>query len=145
MATFTCTLVYVDGQNREGRKTYESEDLLDFAAATAAAAALVADFEAICDAQVLRYSVTQDFTEADAGGATANKDEGITIRVRKTDSKRDVLKVPAPVAGLLDGQGNVDITNALVTDYVANFEVGGGWTFSDGENVAEIVGGYLDD
>jgi len=145
MPTFNLVLTYADGQNREGRKSFESEVLADWTAAEAAASALITDFEAICDAEVLRYALSQTYIESDAGGATANKDEGITIQVRKTNSERDVLKVPAPVAGMLDGQGNLDIANALVTAYVANFEVGGGWTFSDGENVDEIVGGYLDE
>lgn len=145
MPNYTVTFTYADGQNREGRKSYRTQTLADFAAAVTAAGLLYTDFAAICDADVLRYTISGDTIVSDAGGATANKDEGITIQVRKTNSMRDILRVPAPVTGLLDGQGNLDITNALVVAFVENFESDGDFTFSDGELATEIVGGWLDD
>ena len=145
MPVYNVTFVYADGQNREGRKTYKTQTLADFAAAVTAAGLLYTDFAAIVDAQVLRYTISGDTVVADAGGATANKDEGVTIQVRKTNSLRDILRVPAPVTGLLDGNGNLDTTNALVTDFVDNFKSDGDFTFSDGELAVEIVGGWLDD
>jgi len=146
MPAYRVTFVYTDSQNREGRKVFQTvDDLADFAAAEAAAAALYTDLAALMDAEILRYEIAGETVVSDSGGATSNKDTGITIQVRKTDTRRDVLKVPAPVSGLLDGNGNLDPANVLVVGYVGNFQAAGSFTFSDGEQVESIVGGYLDE
>ncbi len=145
MPEYNVAFTYADGQNREGRKTFKTQTLANFAAAETAAGLLYSDLAAIMDAEILRYSISGDTVVADAGGATANKDEGITIQVRKTNSLRDVLRVPAPVTGLLDGNGNLDTSNVLVTNYVENFQSAGDFTFSDGEMAVDIIGGWLDD
>ena len=145
MPEYNLSLRYQDSEGRQRNKRFLSQTLTDFAAALTAGAALVTDFEAICDAEVLYYSIAQEIVEADAGGATANVDEGITLTVLKADNKKATIKVPCPVPGLTDGQGNVDLTNALVTAYFENFTSAGDWTVSDGELATSMVKGVLDD
>lgn len=140
---FDVTIAYVDAENRPGTKVF-SGTAADYPAAAAAAAALTADFAGISAARVLSYSVSVRTVYTDTVDVGANRDEGITLVLLKTDNFKGILKVPAPVTGLTDGNGNVDITNAAVTGFVSNFLTSAPFTFSDGEQASELLSGRLD-
>lgn len=134
-----------DGFGRQTSKTFETVDLLDEAAALTAASGMAADLAAISEARILAYTVKQRVVHSDTVTAGANKDEGAILTLRKEDNRKDEIRVPAPPDSIFDGQGNVDIVDALVVAFVANFLTPGGeFTFSDGESATEIVSGYLE-
>lgn len=140
---YVVTINYVDGENRGGSKSFEGVSA-DFAAASTAAAGLVEDFAGLCAARVLSYSVSVRTVYNDTTDAGANRDEGITLVLLKTDNYKGVLKVPAPISGITDGNGNVDITDAAVSAFVSNFLTGAAFRFSDGEQGSELLSGKLD-
>lgn len=142
----TCTVTYrlVDGFSREGEKTFVTQNLADYPAVVAAAAAFLADLQAITGMGVLRYTITQEFSVLSGATLGANKDAGITLSVRKADSRRDNLKIPGPELSIILPDGTVDIADAIVTGYFANFTTSGDWTLSDGEIATEILSGRLD-
>lgn len=144
MPIYEVVYTYADSQSREGSKRYETQNLADNAAGLAAAASLADDLAALTGADILRYRLTQTVLYTDTVTAGANKDEGITLSVRKTDTMRDTLKVPAPIDSIYDGAGNVDVSLAVVTNYVDHFTAGGEFTFSDGELVIDLLSGTLD-
>lgn len=144
MPAYQLEYVLVDGYAREGRKRFTTQTIADFAAAMALAAAVLADLQAITGMGVLRYTITQEFSVLSGATAGANKDAGITLSVRKADSRRDTLKIPSPESSYLLPDGTVDITDAIVTDWFANFTTAGDLTLSDGEVASELLSGHLD-
>lgn len=144
MPTYELSVKMVDSKNRETQKRYVSQDLTDFAAAKVEAVDIVDALANLSELRVLSYSLAENTVYTDTFDAGANKDEGVTFSVRKADNKRDYLKVPGPIPGIFDANGNVDPTNSAVVDYLGNFFASGGWTFSDGEVITEIIGGTLD-
>lgn len=140
---FAVSINYVDAENRPGSKMFEGV-AADFTAASAAAADLVQDFAGLCAARVLSYSVSIRTVYTDVVDTGANRDEGITLVLLKTDNYKGVLKVPAPISGITDGNGNVDVADAAVTAFVSNFLTGAPFRFSDGEQGSELLSGKLD-
>jgi len=144
MPTYVVRYTLVDSEGREGTKTFETQNLADYAAALVAADALADDLAVVSGAEILRYSISEILTYVDAVTAGSNKDEGVTLVVRKTDSMRDVIRIPAPTKTYLDGSGNVDITDAGVLSYFDNFTSSGDFLFSDGELAVTLLSGKLD-
>ena len=142
MADFQATITLQDAFDRRSTKRFEG-DFLDFAAASTALVLLVADLDGLSDAEVISYSVGQKSSYSGSLTGNANLDEGITLSVMKTDNERAVLKVPAPAMSVVNADGTVDITDALVTDYVDNW-ITGTWYVSDGDEVASLLSGRLD-
>jgi hypothetical protein len=142
MALFQASVTMQDAYTRRATKRFEG-DFADFATAQTALVLLVADLDALSKMQVIGYSCGQKSDYSGSLVAEANKDAGITLSVQKDDGEKAVLKVPAPVAAVVNADGTVDITNALVTDYVDNW-ITGTWLISDGENVASLLSGKLD-
>ena len=144
MPEYDLSLSVVDASNRMTSKRFTSQTLADWAAAQTAANALIADFMAICEGDVLSSTLSLRTVETDTVVAGANVDEGATFAVRKADNYNASHKVPMPVAAIRNTDGIIDITAAVVTDYFANFENGGEWTVSDGEVITALLGGTLD-
>jgi hypothetical protein len=142
MANFQASITLQDSFDRRSTKRFEG-DFVDFAAAGTAVVLLVADLDALSDAQVIAYNVGQKSDYSGSLVAGANLDAGITLSVQKDDNEKAVLKVPAPALSVVNADGTVDITAALVTDYVDNW-ITGTWYISDGENVASLLSGKLD-
>lgn len=145
MPQFTVTYDMVDAYGRSARKTYETKaTMADFAAASAAASALAADLAGLTEAEILSYTVALRSTYSDSVTTGANKDEGVTLVLRKEDNFKGVLRVPAPINAIFDAQGSVDITDAAVTAFVSNFLTGADFVFSDGEQASALLSGRLD-
>lgn len=140
----------VDDFGRKAMKTFQSIDIsgadlgAEMLVAKTAADALIADLKALTELRVLFFKLGTEFTESDGVGTNANRDEGLTMNVEKADNKLAVMTVPAPALTIFDANGVLDITDALATDYVANFVGAAGWTVSDGELVTTLVSGRLD-
>lgn len=135
----------VDAYSRPVSKEFETvTTIADEAAAEAAAIALGADLAALTEADILSYTIKRRVVYTDSVTAGANRDEGITLSIRKTDNYIGVLKVPAPVDSVIDPDGSVDIADAIVVNFAANFLTGGDFTFSDGEQGSSLLYGSLD-
>lgn len=142
MPDFQATITLRDAFTRETTKRFEG-DFVDFVTAQTALVLLVSDLDALSDAQVIRYTCGQKADYAGNLVAGANLDEGISLSVVKTDGAKATLKVPAPALSVVNADGTVDITAALVTDYVDNW-ITGTWYVSDGEEVDSLLSGKLD-
>lgn len=140
--------VYVeleDAYGRMGRKSYTTANsVVDFAAAQAAASALCDDLASLTEMDILAYTVSLRSSYSDTVTPGANKDEGLTMVLRKSDNTKDVIKVPAPVSSLFDGYGNVDIADVDIASYLVHFMTGGNFTFSDNEQAIQLLSGHLD-
>lgn len=150
LTVFQVTFTLQDAYGRKTRKRYETEDIsgadigAEFLLAHTAAGDLFTDLSNLTEAEVLYYTVGTEVTATDSVVAEANIDEGLTMTVTKPDNKRGTLKVPAPINAVFNADGTVDLTDAAITAYIANFQSGGDFTFSDGEKVDVLVSGKLD-
>jgi len=142
MADFQATITLQDSFDRRSTKRFEGA-FADFAACQTALVLLVADLDALSTAQVIGYSAGQKDSYSGSLVAGANLDAGITLSVLKDDNEKAVLKVPSPLLTVVNPDGTVDTTNALVTDYVDNW-ITGTWYVSDGETVDSLLSGKLD-
>lgn len=129
---------------RRGRKVYLTQDLVDHPAAVTAANSLLIDLANITEMEILSFTVGLRTVYADSVIAGANRDEGGTFTLNKTDNYRAVHKVPAPVQAIRNTDGTIDITDAIVTDYFDNFLAAGDFTVSDGEIIDGIIKGTVD-
>lgn len=137
------TFTTIDAYARQGKKGYEGVDTV-MADAQTSAAALLADFNGLTLLGVVKESFTTDVLVFQSAQAGANLDAGATIRTRLNNGKLYSFKIPAPVAAVINSDGSIDVTNALVTDFIANFESAGKYRVSEGNYVVAILGGELD-
>jgi hypothetical protein len=146
--TFNLAVVLEDDYGRQTRKRYELAPITDvdvgaeYILARAIAAGLMTDLGGISEARILSWELSERVAYSDTVTTGANVDEGLTLVVRKADNFKAILKVPAPINSIFDAQGNVDILDAAVTAYHANFVTD--VTLSDGELSAELLSGRLD-
>jgi hypothetical protein len=137
MPDYVVTHYYIDVNNGETLKQYDGT-FTDYAAARAAADALLVDAQAATDAHLYRETLaeTTDVAGAPAGGS--NVFERMSATVDLSGGKRGNIALPAPVAAMFSGN-SLDPTAAEWTDFIANFS--SDWTISDGENVNGTVRG----
>jgi hypothetical protein len=131
-----------DAYNRSSTKRYQL-DTTDHATAVTEVASFCADLAAAMEAEILEHSVALRTAYSDSALAGANLDEGITLSVELTSGKKAVIKIPAPVKSPVNADGSVDITDALISDFIDNWLVGN-FLVSDGETVASLLSGKLD-
>lgn len=150
MTVFTVGFSLRDSYKRKTRKTYYTEDITgadvgaEFLAAQTAAGDLATDLAALSEMEILYYNVGLKTVYSDTADADANVDEGVTFTVEKADNEDATVKVPAPIPGIFNVDGTVDMTNAAVTAFLSNFQAGGSFTISDGEKAVNLVKGRLD-
>lgn len=142
MPTYGITYKLVDDYGRETLKTFETVEI-DQPTAVTAGGAFAVDLAAFTEMDILQMTVKEVVVIADTVDSGANKDEGATLSVRKANNQKDTIKVPAPVQGVRNPDGTIDITNVIVTDFMANF-LTGNFVISDGETVIATLGGTLD-
>jgi hypothetical protein len=135
--------------NRETRKEYRSlPNVADFTAARAGAVALIAELQSLSLCGVTRWTVGEEVAVNEVPADDSNVDAGVTFRVRKSDGRKDSMKVPSPLTTIFNADGTVNTANDDVLEYVAQFITGSGiWTISDGEqltNAQAVIGGSLD-
>lgn len=145
MPEYRVAVDLVDAYERSARKEfYTVSTMADHASAVAAAASLMSDLANLTELRILSYTVGERTVYTDTVDAGANKDEGVTLTMRKSNNYKDSIKVPGPINAIFNADGTVDLTDAAVTAFVANFLTGGDFTFSDGEQATELVKGVLD-
>jgi hypothetical protein len=147
---YRITYVFRDAYGRKTRKLLETEVISDvdlpteFNTAAGYAAAMATALANLSEAELLWYTIAYEVVYADTVDAGANVDEGVTFVCEKGDGKNGVIKVAAPINAIFNVDGSVDLTDGVVTAFLNQFLVGGGFTFSDGENVTQILSGRLD-
>jgi len=133
----TVTLGLVDGQ---GRTTTKEVDLVNtvttIAAAQTAVEALVADWPALSGLGVATASLSVNLTVTPtAAQDTANIDEGAAMKLLMEDGGYFSYRIPGPLKDE-DGvfvyitNGEVDVSNAGVTGWFANFLSAGAARFT---------------
>ena len=145
MPEYQISYSLVDSMGRPGKKTYDTvSTMVDHAAAVTAANSHAVLLDDVCEMKILSHTVSLRTVYSDSVDAGANKDEGATVTVRKTDNLNAVHRIPAPVQSLRLADGTVDLTDAALIAYFANFEAAGDLRLSDGESVATVVRGTID-
>ncbi len=142
MADFAMALTYVDAFQRRGTKRYELS-ALDFTAALARAATLATALGNLMEGDILKYTVGQEVPYTDTVVAGANRDEGITISADLGAGKTASIKVPTPAKSVVNADGTIDLTDALITAFETEF-LSGEVLVSDGEVVLDFLTGKLD-
>lgn len=130
------------GKGRRTRRRYEL-DVVDYAGAVARAGTLVTALAAITECNILNYTISNIVPFADAVTAGANIDAGVTLSWDLGAGKQAASQVPSPEAAILDGYGNVDLTNAAVLAFESEY-TSGEVLISDGETALDLLAGKLD-
>lgn len=142
MPTYDVNLSGVDAFNGKFQKRFQVSSL-DYPTAISDAAAMITDFEALCAGAVLKYTVATVIEEGETPAAGANRDEGLTFNLDLGSGKEATLKMPAPVTSVVNSDRSVDLTNALVSDWLDNW-IAGPFLISDGESASGVNSGVLD-
>jgi hypothetical protein len=143
MATFYLSVQLQDDYGRTQNKRFEA-DVADFATMVTQSGLFLTDLAGLTKLGIITYTISQKSAYSDAITAGANKDAGVTLSLRKDDGEKAVLKVPDVVAGVVLGDGSVDLTNVQLTDFVDNW-ISGPWKVSDGETATALLSGRLDE
>lgn len=123
MAIYAVTFQIMDEENR----TTSREVLFSVADETAllAAAALhETDLQAMMKSGIQSYTYRRTVDVSNAPAASSNIDAGATFRFNSTLPIAPTVKVPDPVDAIKDGQGGIDLANALVIAWFANYNPG---------------------
>lgn len=151
-SNFGTTVSYMDGGGNVVTRDYEMDaDIVTFEDANTAAVALVADIVAMTDAALPRYRVYQNNDEGSlvipATTVQVENQASMTVLLTAAGNKKANLNVPAPKASIfvnpVNGPQNniVNMSATPVTNFLANFEVAGDFTVSDGEEIARGLSG----
>lgn len=107
----------------------------------------IVDLEAVTDLGVVRA----DFVQTGLGSestpeAGANVDVGATFVgwAEATPGKKISTKCPGFKLALVNADGTIDLTQAELVAFLANYADAGDFYLSDGENVADWIKGSLD-
>lgn len=111
----------------EEQRTTSREVLFNVADETAllAAAALhETDLAAMTQCGIQSYTYRRTVDVSTAPGAGSNIDAGATFRFNSPLPISPTVKVPDPVEAIKDGQGGIDLADALVIAWFANYNPG---------------------
>jgi len=119
------------------------------AAAETDALAIIAVLNAITDAVISTYRVSQKFIEDSfslPAAAEIEKKASVVGLISGSSIKTADFNVPAPVVGIMmgsDGEAynTVDISDAALLSYAAVFQAAGEATISDGEVLGDLIRG----
>lgn len=107
----------------------------------------VTDLTAVTDLGVVRADFYQTgLSTPTAAQAGANVDVGGTFVgwAEDTPGKKISTKVPGIKTTLVSPDGSIDLTQAEIVAFLANYADAGDFYISDGENVADWIKGSLD-
>jgi hypothetical protein len=148
---FWLTIEMRDSGDNRTSKSFEMTAATAAAAETDAAAIIIL-WNALTDAEILGYTVSNRYVETapaipSAGVHIENVAE-VLLQIEGSAVKRAVLSVPAPVAGMFEGATGensniVDTAFQALVDFVASFGTLGNNTLliSDGEHADGIAKG----
>ena len=151
-SNFGVTISFMDGGGNVVTRDYEMDpDVATFDDANTAAVALLADVVAMTDAALPRYRVYQNNDEGalviPATTVQVENQASMTVLLTAAGNKKGNLNMPAPKAAIfvnpVNGPQNniVNMSATPVTNFLANFEVAGDFTVSDGEEIARGLSG----
>lgn len=129
---------------------FEQSAPADDAAARASAAALATDLAAITNSKISKYYSYQEFIE-DAfslPAAAENQNQALLIlSIDGAPTKSAKIRVPAAVDGIYAAATGpnydvVDVNDAALTAFVANFTTEALFYVSDGEQADDILSGH---
>lgn len=150
-ANFGATFTFLDGGSNTTTRDYEMDaDIVTYDDAVAAAEAMLADLEALTDAEISNYRVYRNRNEGTLviPAATVQVENclSLTVLLTAAGNKKANLNVPAPKIGAFIAstgpQANIANTGAtIVTNFTDNFLIAGAFTVSDGEEIARVLDG----
>lgn len=141
MPDYQLTLTIIDSEGSTTTKTHFGT-FADQATAETARDDLVTDYDAAMDGKVIKsaLAVVEEYATATTGGRTIFRRGSITLSlVAKSDKSN--FKVPAVNSTINPTKSSVNLAATPLTNLIANFQAGGGWTISDGDVVNAIVDG----
>lgn len=123
MAIYSVNFRLVDEQARTTSRTVVF-DSADETALLAAAALHATDLQAMSKCGLVEYAYTRVVDVSEAAAAGSNIDAGATFGFETALAINPVVTVPDPVEAIKDGQGGIDLTDLIVTDWFANYNPG---------------------
>lgn len=110
----------------EGRQTTREVlfEVADEAALLTASGLHSTDLQAMTQCGIQSYTYRRTVDVSNAPGAGSNIDPGATFRFNSTLPISPTVKVPDPVEAIKDGQGGIDLADALVVAWFANYNPG---------------------
>lgn len=141
---FRTTITFVDAYGRTTTKRFDNTAAL-IADALTDAAALVAVYQAVTGAGVLKYEVAQVTNVNEAAVAGSNVDAGGTLHLRLNNAKLCPLKIPAILAAKVQADGAILVGDADILALVAMFANAAEYYLSETNYETAIVGGELDE
>lgn len=151
-AGFILQVVLIDSGANTAVRRYELVTN-DAAQAVTDAAAIMVDLNALTDAVISAYSITNRFVEnalvLPAAGVHVENQALVVVNLEGSAIDKGKFSIPAPVAGLFAGvtgpnSNLVDTANAALVEFVSNYGSLGNnlMTISDGQHADGISRGY---
>lgn len=108
---------------------------------------VVSALQAASDAIIRKWTLSEENLVAGPVPAETNIDAGMTLRGQLDGrTKKTAIKLPTPVAGVINPDRSIDISDALIVAIFGLFDAAGTPTLkvSDGEQLSAIISGVLD-
>lgn len=129
---------------------YEQSAPADDAAARAAAVAMATDLAAVTNCVIKSYFTYQEFLEDDfdfPASAELENEALVQLTIEDKPTKSATVRIPSPVDGIFTSSTGpnfdvIDITDADLVAFIANFITEDLFYVSDGEQAETLVGGH---
>jgi hypothetical protein len=141
--SFEVGIEMVDDYGRTTSRRFTVTDAL-MADALTSVGGLITDFLDVSDLGTMKHDIALRTVATNAAQTGANKDVGGTLHCVLDNAKMYPLKIPGIKDTMLNPDGSIDIADAAIIAYVANFLTGGKFRVSEGNYVTEILYGELD-
>ena len=123
MAIYAVTFIIEDEQGRSTSREVLF-DVADEATLLTDAALMLTDYQAMTKSGIQSYTYRRAVSVLNAPGAGSNIDAGATFKFNSALPISPTVKVPDPVEAVKDGQGGIDLADAIVTAWFANYNPG---------------------
>jgi len=144
---FTVSYTVVDQGNQRSTMRFKTDAVLvpDYATALSAALLLLPDLELVITGNVAQYAISETFkNDALVIPLDAQNQDKASISFTETNGGTGNLKIPSPSNGIfvaVSGFNNniVELQDADLLNYVANFQVAGLFTIDSGKKINQLV------
>lgn len=120
---YAVTWQIMDEENRTTNREVLFE-VVDEAALLTAAALMLTDLQAITKSGIQSYTYRRSVDVSNVPAAGSNIDAGATFRFNSALPISPTVKIPDPVDAIKDGQGGINLADALVIAWFANYNPG---------------------